>query len=154
DLPAIQVPVAESTARTRADLAADGTAETGVAPGPGPSAEAPVKQISASPKSRPTTGPRKPARRATGASVAKVKPPTPAPPAANAQLRVSRSMDELEGGRLPSGEPAPASTEEVEVATIVLQRRVAELTDTVQRMQQELRAAQVARDAAEATAKA
>src|SRR5206468_2168983 len=49
---------------------------------------------------------------------------------------------------------APASVEDVEVETVVLQRRVAELTEMVQRMQQDLRAAQAARDAAEAAAKA
>jgi hypothetical protein len=63
-------------------------------------------------------------------------------------------LRELEHGRNPSGGAAPASVEDVEVETVVLQRRVAELTEMVQRMQHDLHTAQLARDAAEAMAKA
>lgn len=100
-------------------------------------------------------------RRAAGAgaiaTAAAPKPPSPAP-AANPQLSVSRGADDAERPRAASGPIAAGaavqpSLADVEVETVVLQRRVAELSETAQRMQQELRSAQAARDAAEAAAK-
>jgi hypothetical protein len=163
DPPAIQAPVAESVAPTQADLSANGTTETAVPTAPVPSAETPGRRIASAASSGPTVARRKPAKRATGPTVAQVKPPAPAPApaaaAASQQLQVSRGMDGLAGGPnasspIRSGAGAPPSIEEVEVETVVLQRRIAELSDMVQRMQQDLRAAQAARDAAEAAAKA
>src|SRR5262249_6517963 len=67
-------------------------------------------------------------------------------PASKPQLLVSRGSQDIEHG-------APPSAADVEVESVVLKRRVEELSAMVQRMQQELQEAQAARDAAETAAK-
>jgi hypothetical protein len=160
DPPAIEVPMAESAAPTRTGLPALSATDTAGPPDSAPSAKAAPKRITSTMKAFRGMQTRvRPPRRETGPTVAHVKPPAAESLPAAPHLRVSRGIDEPELRRgvseaITSGAGEPPSTAAVEVETIVLQRRVAELSEMVQRMQQDLRAAQAARDAAEAAAKA
>ena len=78
----------------------------------------------------------------------------PAPTVAVPRLRVSRSTDEgftAHGARAKSDQEA---RREIEAETIVLQRRIAELSGTLARLDGDLRRATAARDAAERAARA
>src|SRR5207244_8731809 len=75
------------------------------------------------------------------------------------RLQVSRSAVDATAAQAAPGRPVPPAPSEreltraVEVETAVLQRRVAELSLMVERMQQDLRDAQAARTAAEQAAR-
>jgi len=87
------------------------------------------------------------ANKGSGSKIAsKAAPPGPRTSASKPQLRVSRGAQDIEHG-------APPSAADVEVESLVLKRRVEELSAMVQRMQQELQEARAARDAAETAAK-
>jgi hypothetical protein len=103
------------------------------------------------------------AKRTTSATVsAKRDPPAKmAEPAAKddrPRLSVSRSaqdqLDSRGGTDIAQGKSDEEIRHEVEAETLVLQRRIAELSVTLERMQAELREATAARDAAERTARA
>jgi uncharacterized small protein (DUF1192 family) len=120
---------------------------------------------------RPTAGSRRPVR-ADGAAGAKrptsvtvsAKRNAPARTAAPAtkddtpRLSVSRSaqdqLDKRGGTDIAQGKSDEEIRHEVEAETVVLQRRIAELSATLERMQAELSDATAAREAAERTAKA
>jgi hypothetical protein len=87
------------------------------------------------------------AKKGLGSKIAsKARPPGPQTSTSKPQLHVSRGTQDIEHG-------APPSAADVEVESVVLKRRVEELSAMVQRMQQELQEARAARDAAETAAK-
>jgi hypothetical protein len=87
------------------------------------------------------------AKKGSGSKIAnRPRPPATQTPAFQPQLRVSRGSQDIEHG-------APPSAADVEVESVVLKRRVEELSAMVERMQQELQEARAARDAAETAAK-
>jgi hypothetical protein len=97
----------------------------------------------------------KTARPAAGGKALPVRSATSRRDEATPRLRVSRGNGEASGAAdIARGKSDEEIRRDVEAETVVLQRRVAELSATLERMQTELREATAAREIAERTMKA
>jgi hypothetical protein len=150
DPPAIETPMAEATGLTHETIPSElPRAETLVA---APRSEeaavhSPPKRSPAAAKSNRSVSHHKSARTDSISKVASTaKPPAAGASSPKPRLSVSHGVQEAEHGGHPS-------VEDVDVETVVLKRRVEELSEMVLRMQQELSAARAERDAADAAAK-
>ena len=150
DPPAIDTPMAEATGLThetipselpRAEVlvATPYAEEAAVNPSP--------KKSPAAAKSNRSVSHHKSVKTGSKSKVAStVRPPAAGASSPKPRLSVSHGVQDAEH----SGRP---SVEDVDVETVVLRRRVEELSEMVLRMQQELSAARAERDASEAAAK-
>lgn len=150
DPPAIDTPMAEATGLTQETIPSElPRAEALVAT---PYAEEaavdpPVKRSPAAAKSNKSVSHHKSVKTGSKSHATNtVKKPAPVASGGQPKLSVSRSARDVEHGVQPS-------VEDVNVETVVLKRRVEELSEMVLRMQQELSAARAERDAARAAAK-
>jgi hypothetical protein len=139
--------------------AGDGRGTPGATARPGPRAGAAAppaaKRAAAKPRAKA------PARSARPSTVV-VPPPAPPPAPEKAQLKLSRAAPggsrDADAAKEATALPTLQSQEELanalEAETVVLRQRVAELSQSIERMQREMAAAQAARVAAEEAAKA
>jgi hypothetical protein len=164
DPPIIREPVAEATPRAETAPPARAAAAAVAGAAHAGATEAPP---AAAPRTRSSASSPPPAAAKRAQRVAKSTPkPKPAigtvvPRAkedSKPRLRVSRSSQDQGAPRSASdiarGKSDEEIRQEVEAETIVLQRRIAELSATLERMQADLREAMAAREAAERAAKA
>ncbi len=165
DPPIIREPVAEAT--PQAETARSARDSPVIVADAMPAAHPGVSSMASVPSGRPSASDSPPAAAKRAQRAAKSTPkPKPAdgtvvPRAkedSKLRLRVSRSSQDQGIPRSASdiarGKSDEEIRQEVEAETIVLQRRIAELSATLERMQADLREATAARDSAERAAKA
>jgi hypothetical protein len=159
DPPIIREPLADASLPDR---------PTSVRSGAPPRAGVPAHRGEAAPtrsSSRPrSSAPKAPAQASAALAAPRPATKSPAPPASSAakaseeskpKLRVSRSSEDQSAqgaSDIARGKSDDEIRRDVEAETVVLQRRIAELSATLERMQAELREATAARESAERTA--
>lgn len=158
--PVVQVaaaaPAVEPAASARAEPQAPAVAAVAREPRPVQRSVAPRKHVASAVRTKPASAPKRTGD-AVAASVPRIAPQT-AKASAGPRLQVSRTIDDAAATPAKPGAAQLSAAESetlkaLEEETVVLQKRIAELSLTMEQMQKELLAAKTARDEAEKAAR-